>query len=88
MPAGASDPRLRLLSAPTPPVPRPRLLHGIWAGLQVFGPGADLCGLFCWASLLRHGVSQGGAAATAQDELEDPRDLCHVFFPHLRVCEG
>lgn len=86
MPAGAADSRLRLLLAAASHVPRARVLHGLWAGLQVLGPGPGLRGLCRWAALLRHGVPQGGAAATAQDELEDPRDLRHVFSAHLCAC--
>jgi len=88
VPAGAANSRLRLLSTAPPHVPRPRVLHRLWAGLQVLGPGPGLRGLRRWAALLRDGVPQGGLAATAQDELEDPRDLCHVFSPHLRSCHS
>jgi len=88
MPAGAANSSLRVLSTAPPHVPRSGVLHRLWPGLQVLGPGPGLGGLRCWATLLRDGVSQGGLAATAQDELEDPRDLCHVFSPHLRSCQS
>jgi len=88
VPAGAADSRLRVLFAAPPHVSRPRLLHRLWAKLQVLGPGPGIGGLRCWAALLRDGVSQGGLAATAKDELEDPRDLCHVFSSHFPSCQS
>ncbi|KAF7834288.1 putative serine/threonine-protein kinase dyrk2 [Senna tora] len=56
--------------------------------LQVSGPGPNDAGLRRRAALLRDGVSQGCVAAAAQDELEGPRDLCHVFPPDLCVSWG
>lgn len=35
------------------------------AGLEISGLGPDLCGLCCWVTLLRDGVSHGGFASTS-----------------------
>lgn len=86
MPAGASNSRLRVLLTDAIDVPRACFFHRVWTRLEVFGPGPGVSGLFRWAPLLCDGVSQGGAAATAQDELEDPRDLCHVFSRRWFAC--
>lgn len=86
MPTGAADARLRAVSVATFDVFDPGFLDGFWAGLENVGPGPDLRGLFCWASLLYVGVSQSRAEAATQDQLEGAWDLRHVLSCDLLVC--